>query len=79
MRVLRFTKTVMRGAGPAASISPATMPGTVMMVDAADATSSGASGDSNAILWELRKQGYGGSVLAPPSHGGDVLKERLGQ
>ena len=39
--------------------------GTVMMVDAADATSSGASGDSNAILWELRKQGYGGSVLAP--------------
>ena len=39
--------------------------GTVVLVDAADATSSGASGDSNAILRELEAQGYGGSVLAP--------------
>jgi microcystin degradation protein MlrC len=39
--------------------------GTVIMMDAADATSSGASGDSNAILRELIRQGYGGTVLAP--------------
>lgn len=39
--------------------------GTVVMMDAADATSSGASGDSNAIVRELVKQGYGGTVLAP--------------
>jgi microcystin degradation protein MlrC len=39
--------------------------GTVVLVDAADATSSGASGDSNAILHELAAQGYAGSVLAP--------------
>ncbi len=39
--------------------------GTVVLVDAADATSSGASGDSNAILRELAAQGYPGSVLAP--------------
>lgn len=39
--------------------------GTVVLVDAADATSSGASGDSNAILRELEAQGYEGSVLAP--------------
>ncbi|MSR81380.1 MAG: M81 family peptidase [Candidatus Latescibacteria bacterium] len=39
--------------------------GTVVMMDAADATSSGASGDSNAILAELIRQGYGGRVLAP--------------
>ncbi|MFO1044217.1 MAG: M81 family metallopeptidase [Planctomycetaceae bacterium] len=39
--------------------------GTVAMVDAADATSSGASGDSNAIIREVIKQGYRGRVLAP--------------
>ena len=37
----------------------------MVLVDAADATSSGASGDSNAILRELLAQGYGRSVLAP--------------
>lgn len=39
--------------------------GTVVMMDAADATSSGASGDSNAILRELLRQNYRGRVLAP--------------
>lgn len=39
--------------------------GTVVMMDAADATSSGASGDSNAIVQELLKQSYSGTVLAP--------------
>ena len=39
--------------------------GTVILADAADATSSGASGDINAILGALREQGYGGTVLAP--------------
>jgi microcystin degradation protein MlrC len=35
------------------------------MVDAADATSSGASGDSNAILRELVEAGYPGRALVP--------------
>jgi microcystin degradation protein MlrC len=39
--------------------------GTVVMMDAADATSSGASGDSNAILAELIQQEYSGSALIP--------------
>ncbi|MBC7816033.1 MAG: M81 family metallopeptidase [Planctomycetaceae bacterium] len=39
--------------------------GTVVMMDAADATSSGASGDSNAILREMNRQNYRGRVLAP--------------
>ncbi len=39
--------------------------GTVVMMDAADATSSGASGDSNAILREMIHQDYRGRVLAP--------------
>jgi len=39
--------------------------GTVVMMDAADATSSGASGDSNAILRELLRQGYRGQALLP--------------
>jgi microcystin degradation protein MlrC len=39
--------------------------GTVILVDAADATSSGASGDSNVILRALIGRGYGGRVLAP--------------
>jgi microcystin degradation protein MlrC len=39
--------------------------GTVVLVDAADATSSGASGDSNAILRALREEGYEGTALIP--------------
>jgi microcystin degradation protein MlrC len=39
--------------------------GTVVLKDAADATSSGASGDSNAIVREIVRQGYPGRVLAP--------------
>ena len=39
--------------------------GTVVLVDAADATSSGASGDSNAIIAALVASGYRGRVLAP--------------
>lgn len=39
--------------------------GTVVMMDAADATSSGASGDSNAIVREVVRLGYRGRVLAP--------------
>ncbi len=39
--------------------------GTLGLVDAADATSSGASGDSVAILSALLKAGYRGRVLAP--------------
>ncbi|MFZ1754090.1 MAG: M81 family metallopeptidase [Caldilineaceae bacterium] len=39
--------------------------GTVILTDAADATSSGASGDSNAILAALIQRGYTGRVLTP--------------
>ena len=39
--------------------------GTVVLVDAADATSSGASGDSNAILRALLEAGYAGTALIP--------------
>lgn len=39
--------------------------GTVGLVDAADATSSGASGDSNAVLRELLRSGYRGRTLLP--------------
>lgn len=39
--------------------------GTVVLVDAADATSSGASGDSNAILRALVEAGYEGGGLFP--------------
>jgi microcystin degradation protein MlrC len=39
--------------------------GTVVLVDAADATSSGASGDSNAVVRALVEAGYQGTVLAP--------------
>jgi microcystin degradation protein MlrC len=35
------------------------------MMDAADATSSGASGDSNAIVREAIRLGYRGTILAP--------------
>ncbi len=40
-------------------------PGTTILVDAADATSSGASGDSNAILRALIEAGYHGHALLP--------------
>jgi microcystin degradation protein MlrC len=39
--------------------------GTVVLVDAADATSSGASGDSNAILRACLEAGYKGKTLMP--------------
>ena len=39
--------------------------GTTILVDAADATSSGASGDSNAIVRALLEADYRGTVLAP--------------
>ena len=39
--------------------------GTVVFMDAADATSSGASGDSNAILRRLVETGYPGRALVP--------------
>ena len=39
--------------------------GTVVLVDAADATSSGASGDSNAILRACLERGYRGRTLMP--------------
>ena len=39
--------------------------GTVVLVDAADAPSSGASGDSNAILRALLEAGYQGTALIP--------------
>ena len=39
--------------------------GPVIFTDAADATSSGASGDSNAIIAALTAAGYGKRVLAP--------------
>jgi microcystin degradation protein MlrC len=39
--------------------------GTVALVDAADATSSGASGDSNAVVRALLEAGYTGRTLVP--------------
>jgi len=42
----------------------ATIEGPVIFTDAADATSSGASGDSNVIIKTLREAGYGKRVLA---------------
>ncbi len=47
------------------AISAVSKPGTVALVDAADATSSGASGDSNAVLKALLKAGYAGRTLLP--------------
>ena len=52
-----------RGGGRRSAIE--TTEGTVILTDAADATSSGATGDSNAILRALREAGYAGTVLAP--------------
>lgn len=49
----------------AVKIAHETKEGTVILVDAADATSSGASGDSNAILREWVGSGYAGKALIP--------------
>jgi microcystin degradation protein MlrC len=49
----------------AARIAKENKSGTVVLVDAADATSSGASGDSNAILRALLDAGYDGTALIP--------------
>ena len=46
--------------------------GTVILTDAADATSSGASGDSNAILRALIEAGYAGRALVPLVDAGAV-------
>jgi microcystin degradation protein MlrC len=48
-----------------ASIAKTHTEGTLALVDAADATSSGASGDSNAILSKLIETGYTGRTLLP--------------
>src|SRR5207344_2693596 len=55
--------------------------GTVILMDAADATSSGASGDSNAILAELIRGGYRGSALVPivdAAAVGDAVRAGIG-
>lgn len=49
----------------AVAAAEATTGGTIILTDAADATSSGASGDSNAVVRALVTAGYTGSVLAP--------------
>ena len=49
----------------AARIAEENTAGTVVLVDAADATSSGASGDSNAILRALLDAGFAGTALIP--------------
>ncbi len=49
----------------AVAIALATTDGTIILTDAADAPSSGASGDSNAVLRALLGAGYTGTVLAP--------------
>lgn len=46
--------------------------GTIALIDAADATSSGASGDSNAILRKLIESGYTGRTLVPIVDAGAV-------
>ncbi len=48
-----------------ARIAAAHKHGTIALVDAADATSSGASGDSNAILRKLMETKYRGRTLIP--------------
>jgi microcystin degradation protein MlrC len=49
---------------PRAIAQASTMAGPLLFTDAADATSSGATGDSNAIVKALREAGYPGRVLA---------------
>jgi microcystin degradation protein MlrC len=55
-----------------ARLAAANEKGTVALVDAADATSSGASGDSNAILRQLLTAGYRGRTLLPIVDAGAV-------
>lgn len=63
MRVpLTSVKDAVQIAAQVAQDSPS---GTAVLVDAADATSSGASGDSNSILRELVESGFKGSALLP--------------
>ena len=50
---------------PEAVAQAAATPGLTVFSDAADATSSGAPGDSNAVLKELLAQDYGGKALIP--------------
>ncbi len=55
--------------------------GTVVLMDAADATSSGASGDSNAILREMVRQKYRGRALIPivdPAAGQQAFEAGIG-
>lgn len=55
--------------------------GTAIMVDAADATSSGASGDSNAIVRALLEAGYEGTILTPvvdPAVARDAIRAGVG-
>jgi microcystin degradation protein MlrC len=49
----------------AVRLAKATREGTVVLMDAADATSSGASGDSNALLRACLEGGYEGRALMP--------------
>jgi microcystin degradation protein MlrC len=56
----------------AARITKENKSGTVVLVDAADATSSGASGDSNAILRTLLDGGYEATALIPIVDSGAV-------
>jgi microcystin degradation protein MlrC len=49
----------------AVKLAQETKSGTVVMMDAADATTSGASGDSNAILRACLEAGYQGQALMP--------------
>jgi microcystin degradation protein MlrC len=56
----------------AVAITKANQTGTVILTDAADATSSGASGDSNAILRALVEGGYTGKALLPIVDAGAV-------
>jgi microcystin degradation protein MlrC len=57
-------QTSLTGLEEAVQIAKTTT-GTVILTDAADATSSGASGDSNAILRALLDNGYQGKALIP--------------
>lgn len=61
---LRFRMQGKLIALPRAIAQAKTMKGPLIFTDAADATSSGATGDSNAIISALRDAGYKGKVLA---------------
>jgi len=63
-RVRERLQATLTGLEEAVRIATATR-GTVILTDAADATSSGAPGDSNAILRALLAHGYPGRALIP--------------